>query len=307
MTVYIDVILIENVFMNYIILYSTGLIYKIKPQNIRIIISSIIGAFYALISYMQITEIYSGLAIKFILSLAMVYIAFNSQNLKILLKQLLMFYLTSFIFGGAAFALMYFINPQKIIMENGIYIGTYPIKIVLLGAILAFTIVKTTFKMIKGKITEKELICKIKVKIFDKTAEVTALMDTGNQLKEPITGESVIVIEKQSMELLIPRIVLDNIDNILKGSCPENIEKYSTKLRVIPFSSLGKTNGMMLGIKPDDVLIETEQGKASVTHAIIGICNSNLTKNGSYTALIGLDIFERSNNNEFIGIAKKQH
>ena len=305
MTVYIDVILAENIFMNYIILYSTGLIYKIKPQKIRIAISSFIGAIYALISYMQIIEIYSGFAIKFILSVVMVYIAFNSQNLKILLKQLLIFYLTSFIFGGAAFALMYFVNPQKILMENGIYIGTYPIKIVLMGAILAFTIVRATFKMIKGKITEKELICKVKVKIFDKIAEVTALIDTGNQLKEPITGESVIVIEKQSMELLIPKIILDNIDNILKGSCPENIEEYSTKLRVIPFSSLGKANGMMLGIKPDDVLIETEQGESSAAHVIIGICNSSLTKNGLYTALIGLDIFERSNNNEFIRIAEE--
>ncbi len=303
MTVYIDMILVENLFMNYIILYATGVIYKMRPKHIRITISSLIGASYAVLSYLQILEMYSGVVIKVVLSIAMVYIAFNSSNLRTLVKQLLIFYMTSFIFGGAAFALLYFIKPQDILIKNGIYIGSYPTKIVLLGAIIGFLLIKTVFKMIKGRITANELLCKIKVKIFDKEINLTALIDTGNQLKEPITGESVIVIEKQSLIQILPRIILNNIDGILKGKSPEGIEEYSTKLRVIPFSSLGNANGILLGIKPDKVLIEAEQEEVEAPNVIIGLYDSNLTRNGSYTALIGPDILERSNNNEFIRIA----
>ena len=63
---------------------------------------------------------------------------------------------------------------------------------------------------------------------------------------------------------------------------------------------------MLLGIKPDELIIETEEEEINVPNAIIGIYNNSLTKNGAYTALIGLDILEkRSDKNEINEFAKK--
>lgn len=136
MTIYIDIIFLENLFMNYIIIYATGIIVKVPIKIIRTLLSSGLGSIYAILSYMSILEIYSSIFLKIILSIAIVYIAFNPKNIKIFLKQLTIFYLTSFTFGGVAFALLYFVSPQKILMENGVLIGTYPIKIVLAGGIV---------------------------------------------------------------------------------------------------------------------------------------------------------------------------
>lgn len=116
MTIYIDIIFLENLFMNYIILFATGTIIKAPIKIVRTLISSVIGSVYAIVSYMSILGIYSNTALKIILSIAMVYIAFNSKTLKQLFKQLIIFYLTSFTFGGVAFALLYFISPQNILM-----------------------------------------------------------------------------------------------------------------------------------------------------------------------------------------------
>lgn len=116
MTIYIDIIFLENLFMNYIILFATGTIIKAPIKIVRTLISSVIGSVYAIVSYMSTLEIYSNTALKIILSIAMVYIAFNSKTLKQLFKQLIIFYLTSFTFGGVAFALLYFISPQNILM-----------------------------------------------------------------------------------------------------------------------------------------------------------------------------------------------
>ena len=56
MTVYLDIIFCENILMNYIILFATLVIIKIKNkrQKIRLIISSIIGSAYAIIVYTNI-------------------------------------------------------------------------------------------------------------------------------------------------------------------------------------------------------------------------------------------------------------
>ena len=136
MTIYIDIILLENIFMNYIILYATAIITKIKPNPIRILISSVIGAIYAVITVLNIFEFYSTIIFKIIISFLLVGIAFETKNIKTLLKYILLFYLTSFTFGGVAFALLYFVSPQKILMQNGVLIGTYPIKIILAGGIV---------------------------------------------------------------------------------------------------------------------------------------------------------------------------
>lgn len=124
--------------MNYIIIYATGVIIKAPIKIIRTLLSSTLGSVYAIMSYMSILEIYSNIFLKIVLSIVMVYIAFKPPNIKAILKQLMIFYLTSFTFGGVSFALLYFINPQKILMENGVLIGTYPIKIVVAGGIVRF-------------------------------------------------------------------------------------------------------------------------------------------------------------------------
>ena len=132
MTIYVDVVLIENLVINYIILYATGIILKIKVKHLRLILASLIGAIYSIISYIVEVKVYSNFILKFILSIVIIYVAFNPQKAKNMWKDLLIFYLTSFVFGGAAFALIYIVKPQDILMKNGLFLGTYPLKTVVL-------------------------------------------------------------------------------------------------------------------------------------------------------------------------------
>lgn len=118
MTIYVDIIFLENLFMNYIILFATGIIVKAPIKILRTFISSAIGSIYAVITYISDLKIYSNIFLKLILSMTMVYIAFENKSLKQFFKQLIIFYLTSFTFGGVAFALLYFISPENILMEK---------------------------------------------------------------------------------------------------------------------------------------------------------------------------------------------
>ena len=165
MTIYIDVILLENLCMNYIILFGTAYISKIKRKHIRVILSSLIGAVYAVLAYTNIFPLYSNIIVKIILSICMIYVAFIPKTFKGLLKELVVFYLVSFSLGGCAFALLYIVRPQDIFMVDGVLIGTYPIKIALLGGILGFVITYISFKVVKTKIGKKELIYTIHKKM----------------------------------------------------------------------------------------------------------------------------------------------
>lgn len=294
MTIYIDIVLIENLIMNYIILLTVAIVLKIHRNNVRILVSSLIGALYAIFAYTSTLEIYSTIFVKILLSIIMIYIGFKPQNIKILCKQILLFYLTSFVFGGAAFSLLYFIKPQYILMKNGVLLGTYPLKTVMLSAIVGFIVVVITFKIVKNRISKKDMYCKIDISLNNKNIETIAMIDTGNLLKEPITNTPVIVVEHTLLYDVIPKEILNNLNEILGGdfsNVPEKIKnEYMLKLKVIPFTSLGRQNGMLLGIKADNVKVVKEEEIHIVNKTIVGIYNKSLTKKGEYRALVGLEV-----------------
>lgn len=293
-TIYLDIIFLENLIMNSIILYTTAIILKIKPKTVRVVISSTIGSVYAIITYVTEIEVYTSVILKAILAVIMVYVAFNPQNIKKMWKQVAIFYLTSFVFGGVTLYLIYYIKPQEVLMKNGVYVGEYILKVIMLGAILAFVIIKISLKIIKTKISPKDMYCKIKIKLNEKTIETKAMIDTGNLAREPITNTPVIIVESTLLEEVLPIQILNNLEKILCGDLSqiseEIQEKYISKLRCIPFSSLGKQNGMLLGIRADEIQVETEDEKKISNNVIIGIYDKSLTKRGEYRALIGIEL-----------------
>lgn len=161
MTIYLDVVFIENVCMNSIILFTTGLVTKSKCKAVRIIISATLGAIYVIGKYLTNNKLYSNILVQVGLSVAMTYIAFIPKDVKKLFKYVVIFYLTSFVFGGCAFALLYGIRPQKILYNKGQLIGTYPIKIAFLGAIVGLIILTIAFKLIKNRISKKDMFCDV--------------------------------------------------------------------------------------------------------------------------------------------------
>jgi len=293
-TIYIDIIFLENLIMNSIILYATTIILKIKPKTIRVLLSSAIGSIYAVITYVTEIDIYASAMFKAILAIMMVYVAFNPQSTKKMWKEVAIFYLTSFVFGGVTLYLIYYIKPQNIFIKNGVFVGEYVLKVIMLGAIVAFIIIKICLKIIKTKINPKDMYCKIKIKLNERIIETKAMIDTGNLAKEPISNTPVVIVESTLLEDILPNKILNNLENILGGDLSqiseEIQEKYISKLRCIPFSSLGKQNGMLLGIRADEIEVEMEDEKKTTNNVIIGIYDKSLTKRGEYRALIGIEL-----------------
>ena len=305
MTIYIDVVFVENIVMNYIILLSTALILKTQIKHLRLLIASVVGALYTIFAYITRLEIYSNIIIKFLLSIIIVYIAYSPQTLKRMWKDVLFFYLTSFLFGGVAFALIYVLKPQDILMKNGLFLGTYPLKTIFISAIIAYIIIINCFKLIKNKLLKKDIFCTLKIFLNEKSLETTALIDTGNLLKDPISNIPVVIVEHSLLYDILPKEILNNLEEILGGifdKLPQEIQnEYRSKLKLIPFSSLGKQHGMLLGIKADYIetikKVDDEIETKKIDNIIVGIYNKSLTRHGEYRALIGRKCFNGLKNN----------
>ena len=305
MTLYIDLILIENVIMNYIILLSTGMICKANIKHIRIVLSSLVGSVYAILQYAINIEMYTNQITKIIVSISMVYIAFNPITMKLILKEIVIFYLTSFCFGGAAYYLLYNLSPNLIKSVNGILVGTYPIKIAIIGGILGFFIINISFKLIKSKLSKKDMLYDIEIIYKERKTTVKVILDTGNLLMDPITHVPVLIIEANKLKEVIPEGIIDNIEKILFNSeFKELEEEIKTRCSIIPFSSIGKNNGLIIGFRPDYIKINTEDGEEIRRKVIIGIYNNKIARNGLYSGLIGLNLINEGEIYEYNSITK---
>ena len=299
MTFYIDIIFVENIIMNYIILFATGLIIKNNLKHLKLFLSSVIGATYAIMSYISNLEIYKNQVIEFILSVVMIYIAFKPKSIKKMIKNIVIFYLTSFCFGGAAYYLLYYISPEQIKNINGILTGSYPIKIAILGGILGFFIINIGFKIVKNKIDKHSIYYDIEIGYKEKKTEAKVILDTGNLLVEPITSFPVAIIEEDKVQELLSIRDLNIIKNGLNNNFSGLSEELKLRCRIIPFSSVGKSNGMIIGFKPDYMKIFVEENEERIiNNVIIGIYNKHLSKNGKYQGLIGLELFNSEKKNQ---------
>ena len=147
MTVYLDVVFLENIIINYIILYVTGIISKAKIKQKRILFGAFIGAIYSVIYYLFKLKIYSSVIIKIVLSIIIIYVSFNSKNFKDLAKKTILFYFVSFVFGGASIAIIYMVNSENITIQNGVLVGNYTIKTILIGIAIAYFIIIIAFNI----------------------------------------------------------------------------------------------------------------------------------------------------------------
>lgn len=120
---------------------------------------------------------------------------------------------------------------------------------------------------------------------------IRAIIDTGNFLMDPITKTPVAIVEREKLQELLPKSILNYKINSENNNNMTNNEEFH-RIRLIPFKSIGEENGLLVGVKVDKAIISYQGIDISIKKIIIGIYNERLNNNGSYSALIGLNIFE---------------
>jgi len=279
MTVYIDVIFIENLFMNYAILLSCTKFLKLKKSNFRIIISSLIGAIYSVVCIWNFYFI-EELSFKIILSFLLVKLAFKCEDLNQFLKQTITFYIISIIYGGLCFACIFFFNLK---------ITSYTYILIFLIGFIGVKIFDKGLKLLKTAFLNKSMFYDLEIIVMNKKIKAYGFLDTGNHLKEPISGNPVVIVYKKIFGNVLEKDFLKEASckHILK--LEEEISKstYKEKIRIIPFKSVGMQNGVMLGVKPDKIKISNETEYIEKNNVIVALSDKPLSS--KYNALIGLD------------------
>lgn len=96
-------------------------------------------------------------------------------------------------------------------------------------------------------------------------------------------------MEKAALLTIVDYEILSNLESILNGKFfPKQDFKLDHNFRVIPYSSLGNENGILLGFKPDCIKIYIDD-ECVEKEAVIGIYEKRICSNtNEYNAIVGL-------------------
>lgn len=291
MSVYIDVLFLQNVIVNYGILSVAQKLSGRYSTVTRKLISAVIGAVYLVVMLLcpKIETLYT-LGGKLILSFLMVSVAFPSQKFKNWLKALLSFYISSFIFAGAGYALMSALN-QGIYFKNGeFYTGMRSdAMLLILTLVSGFLMVRAFTDIFRRRIEKDSYIVKTYINLDGKTVCLNALIDTGNSLTDPVSQWPVMIAELESIKELLPEGMVKWLEDWSQMSSAPGFDENSEwvrRIRLIPFNSIGTRNGMLPGFKPDSVCVEKEELCFERTQVVVCISRNKLSSEEQYRAII---------------------
>lgn len=175
MIIYLDVIFIENLIIDYILLKETAFISRKDICNKNTLFSAIIASSYIVImAYLKIRFL-DYIFCKILIITIIIYISFKPKKIKEYVKIIMLFLLISVINVGSVTLFSNLFNLQN--AQGLLKIGIYIISLVV-SRMFAYYM----WQIYKREIKNEDLIYTVKIKLNKKRYEYKAFMDTGNNV-----------------------------------------------------------------------------------------------------------------------------
>ncbi len=258
--IYVDVLLAINFLVDYLLLISTQLLCRRKVQRGPIVWASLLGAISSLSIFLpQGSALIQGVE-KLLISGLMMLLADKWQGLRRFLAGWGMFFAVSFFFGGAMLALRMSIGEGWMLCANGVLYFHIPPMVLVGNIALGFGLVQLYERLFSDK-QPKELFCHVELQLLGEKLCCRALLDSGNQLKEPFSGWPVILLER----------------SLFPGKIPPE------RLRMIPCKTIGGQK-LLQGAK-GDVLQLLDGEKLQAEQFYVALSDEPIS-DGSYQLLL---------------------
>ncbi|WP_408955851.1 sigma-E processing peptidase SpoIIGA [Natroniella sp. ANB-PHB2] len=299
--VYLDLLLLINLIMNYLILWATAKLSDLRYNVWRLMITSLFSTVYTLMIILPRFNFLNRVFIHFLVSIIMLVISFAPLSRRIFFKTIGYFYLITFVTAGVIFAIYNLTGGSPLdMLDQVLSISSDKLWIILLGSLVVVVIGKFGWLLIQRKLIPDIFCIPITIKFDDQSLQLVSLVDTGNQLQDPLTKVPVIIVELGVMIEILPDKLKKSFSRYKSDSSQllsEMVDtSWSSRFRLIPFSTIGKENGMLVGFRPDEVMIQTEEGVVKTSRVIIALQNSSLDSNNNYQALLNPEVLRAVNN-----------
>lgn len=254
MEVYLDLVICLNFLVDFLLLLGTNRLAGFPTGTWRCAGAALLGAVYSGACLLPGFRFLGSFLWRLVSLLLMGVMAFGWNASA--LKRCGIFLLLSMAMGGIALCM-----------------GRGDLLSLVLCGVMCFLLSLVSFG---GQIGGREYV-PLKITYDGSSASLIALKDTGNTLKDPVTGEQVLIISSEVAGRLTG-LTADQLRHPLETMVLRPIPG----LRLVPYRSVGNAGGFLLAKRFEDVIIGDKRQSALVAFAAEG-----LGKGEIYQALTG--------------------
>jgi stage II sporulation protein GA (sporulation sigma-E factor processing peptidase) len=295
--IYIDILFLINLCMNYFLLWMTSILAKRRKKLLHLFGSSMmISIIYCLPFFFERMKwVHSPFGAMVLLWIG-VKIAFCPKGWREFCNLFCMTAIVSLAIGGICMA-FFFAKGYGDMLGRGITttIRHFPFKILIATTSICYVGIKCFQGWLEAHMINQKDYCTTIVRVKGKEITMQMLIDTGNGLKDPFTGNDVVIASFSAMQELFSRetkrIFLQKTMN--ESELAEYIlqEEREIPFRFIPFSSVGKKHGLLLTFRPEQVTIITAKKKVERTDVMVGIYDGQFS---GYCGLVNPDTIQNT-------------
>lgn len=253
---YIDVFFLENFAMDFILLAVVRKMTGCSVAYWRICLGALAGAFLTCL-FVALPVPYAS--VKLILlhgpvNIVMVKTGLKTEGFKELVRALVLLYISGFLAGGVFGFLRQYVRAGSLFLAL---------------AAASYYVVSGIWSLVVYLGRQSRYRCRVVLLRGERRVSVQALIDTGNCLKDHITGKPVSIIDKNVMKKLWGE------DDI-------------TGIRYISYHSIGKAEGVMPLVTLDGMYVCRKE-KEWIEKPLAAICEGDMTAD-RYEMILNPDV-----------------
>ncbi|RAK23281.1 stage II sporulation protein GA (sporulation sigma-E factor processing peptidase) [Anoxybacillus vitaminiphilus] len=294
MSIYLDIIWLLNVCFDSLLLWLTAIMLKRQIVLWRIALGAFIGSLLVLFMFTPFSLYASHPLVKLLFSFFIVIASFGFKRFRYFIENLLTFYFATFMIGGGMIALHNLLQNDISAAAGAIITSSTgtgdPVSwlFVLLGFPTLWFFSRKRIDGIREKKLRFESIVDVFITLDEVNIALKGLIDSGNQLYDPITKTPVMIVDLNEVKQMLPQSIVENftLAHVFHFTDQKDLEKWHHRLRIIPYRAVGKEQQFLLAFKPDKITIRYENRSLEVTRGLIGLNEFNLSTDGEYQCIV---------------------
>ena len=247
--VYLDSVFVLNALTDYFLLLATAQLAGVPLRRRRFVLSAVLGGLYAAAVFLPGGGFLSAMPGKLLSALVMALTAYGWSRMLPRLMVLLL--LVSCGFAGCVLALG--LAAGGIPVRQGIFYTDVDLRVLLLAAGGAYIVFSVVFRAgarqaVRGTLTTAEAV------LAGRSVRLRVLCDTGNALRDPVTGRPVLVVWEDAVRQLWPpelRPFLTERALLHPAETMALLPLWKARFRLVPYRAVGVPSGLLLAVRTD--------------------------------------------------------
>ena len=281
--IYVDTLFLLNALVDYLLLLAAARLAGEPLRRWRFALGAALGGLYAVGIFLPGLAFLAHPFCRVASAALMLLTAYGGSRR--LLRQGVLFIALTCAFGGGVVAIG-LLGGTGLTLGNGVFYSALDIKVVLLSAAVCYGVITLVFQRLgKHSAASGELVA-AKMRLGERTVSLTALVDTGNTLTDPVTGRQVVVAEGERLFPLFPKDHRPGPPDLRDPTAAMTrlgTGEWRARFRLLPYRSVGVDRGLLLALRVDALEVDGQEEGPT----LVALSPTPVSDGGGYHALVG--------------------